>query len=283
MFAFRFLAAFGSATDAWAMSTVLLPLPVGGQTLLLAGAAARGQYHLLDSTAQGSVLRASYPLSSTLGAFMLTDAALLSVAGTWQLWSVSHTGNQILRQSIGTGGGSVFEVSLQNLGPVVRGGTAAERLVGTAGDDLIFGGGGADTLTGGAGDDLLIATGPGTRFEGGAGADVFRIGAGGGMSSIADFQPGFDRIDLGDWGRIYDISALTIRARSFGAELSYGDQILRVSQPGGGRIDPASWSADDFLFSLAASRAGSQPQRAGMQGQRNAGLSPNPQTRVKPL
>lgn len=148
----------------------------------------------------------------------------------------------------GAGGVALFEMDLADLGPRITGGTGNDRLTGTSQDDLIFGGGGADTLIGGDSDDLLIALGAGSRFEGGAGADIFRPGPGSAISGITDYELGTDRIDLGDWGRIYDISALTIRARSYGADISYGENLLRVNQLGGGRIDPGDWGPDDFLF-----------------------------------
>lgn len=496
MFTFRFLTAFGSAADHWAMTSVLIPVAPGGGELMLAGSAAMGRYHVLDDSGGVAQVLASHTLADAAGVFMLSDAAVLNIGGAWQLWGASHTGMTILRHALGPGGGLTplaplqtvagvqmevsvlepvtvagvtylataahdrstidlirpaadgtawltarqadtpkstldgvsdmisltiggevyliaasarkdgltsfhlgaggtlqladtmtakdglwvegldalasvslgglsyiiagsaaagslsvirinalgvmfitdqiwdsrdtrfdgvtqietaevngralvlaaggdgglsllellpngqlfhhtsleargdwsafaggvtglslrqigdrlviyaagagglvqFEIGLGDLGPMIRGGPGDDSLTGGAGDDLIIGGGGADTLSGGAGDDILIASVAGSRFEGGAGADVFHPGAGPAISGIADFVQGEDRIDLSDWGRIYDLSALSIRVRSYGAEISYGDNLLRVSQPGGGRIEVASWSADDFLF-----------------------------------
>lgn len=147
----------------------------------------------------------------------------------------------------GAGGLSRFAVDLDSLGPLRMGTAAAERITGGAADDLIFGAGGADTLLGGEGDDLLVAA-HGSTLTGGAGADIFRILPGPDFSRITDFEQGQDRIDLSEWGRLYDISALSITARNYGAQIAFGEMTLRVSQPGGGRIDVDSWGADDFLF-----------------------------------
>lgn len=141
-----------------------------------------------------------------------------------------------------------LSVPLAALGPPIRGGAGAEGLTGGTGDDLVFGGGGHDTLSGGAGDDLLVAGPDGAVMTGGAGADIFRLSDGTAQSRITDFEQGLDRIDLSDWGRIYDISALTISARNFGALITYGDHSLRVAQSGGGTIPTSAWGTDDFLF-----------------------------------
>ena len=148
----------------------------------------------------------------------------------------------------GAGGLARFAVAMETLGPLIGGSAAADRLTGTAADDLILGGGGTDTLEGGAGDDLLIASAQNSLLTGGAGADIFRLLPGTGLAVITDFERGIDRIDLSEWGRLYDISALSISARKYGALISFGDQTLRVSQTGGGSIDVGVWTQDDFLF-----------------------------------
>ncbi|MFN3938878.1 MAG: calcium-binding protein, partial [Gemmobacter sp.] len=113
--------------------------------------------------------------------------------------------------------------------------------------DVIFGAGGNDTLNGGAGDDLILG-GPGTVMTGGPGDDIFRLGPGPQHSVITDFEQGHDRLDLGDWGRIHDISALSISPRPYGTLISFGENSLRVSQAGGGPIPVTEWTADDFIF-----------------------------------
>jgi len=161
--------------------------------------------------------------------------------------SVSLRGEALDIFVAGAGGLSRFSVSLETLGPLRMGSGAAEQVTGGAADDLVFGGGGADTLIGGSGDDLLVAA-AGSTLTGGAGADVFRLLRGAETSRITDFEQGQDRIDLSEWGLLYDISALSIRARNYGAEITFADQNMRVSQPGGGRNDPEVWGSDDLMF-----------------------------------
>lgn len=154
-----------------------------------------------------------------------------------------------LQIHIGTSLGlATLEVDLAGLGQVLTGRPAAELLSGGAGADLLFTSGAGDTLAGGAGDDLLVSTVAGTVFRGGAGADVFRLGAGAAFSAISDFQPGVDILDLSQWGRVYSPAALTIRPRAYGAEISHGENSLRIYQEGGGQIPVDTWGPEDFLF-----------------------------------
>ncbi|MCF8516710.1 MAG: hypothetical protein K9G72_20465 [Rhodobacteraceae bacterium] len=162
--------------------------------------------------------------------------------------SVRMTGDALDIFVAGAGGLSRFSVAMEGLGPLIMGTAGADRLTGGDADELIFGAGGNDTLIGEAGDDILVAGTLGSVLTGGAGDDIFRLKPGPQYSRITDFEQGHDRIDLSEWGRIYDISALTITARSYGAQISFGDLTLRVSQPGGGSIPLADWGADDFLF-----------------------------------
>jgi Ca2+-binding RTX toxin-like protein len=109
--------------------------------------------------------------------------------------------------------------------------------VGGAGPDLLVGGSGDDRLEGGPGNDTL---------RGGTGADVFVFVPGSGIDRIADFAPGEDRVDLsghpgfGGWTAV----APALSAGQGGAllDLGGGDRVLLTG------IDPASLTADDFLF-----------------------------------
>ncbi|KPQ22405.1 MAG: Hemolysin-type calcium-binding repeat-containing protein [Rhodobacteraceae bacterium HLUCCA24] len=138
---------------------------------------------------------------------------------------------------------------LDDFGERRMGGAGDDLLSGTHRDDIILGDAGNDTLRGGAGDDTLIA-GPGRDWlEGGAGADVFVFRADGQRDVVADFQPGLDRLHLGDWGRIYDPSALRIDERHDGAAIiTWGREELLVLGAGGARLPAASWDSEDFLF-----------------------------------
>ena len=97
--------------------------------------------------------------------------------------------------------------------------------------------------------DLLVAGGGLDRLTGGAGADSFVLTASAGLQSvITDFEPGVDRINLDDWGRIYDLSALTFYPRNYGAEIRWQGETLRVETLDHSRIETAQWTAADFLF-----------------------------------
>ncbi|MBD1205179.1 MAG: calcium-binding protein [Rhodobacteraceae bacterium] len=78
----------------------------------------------------------------------------------------------------------------------LSGGTGDDTVDGGAGNDTLNAGTGADFLNGGAGNDLLRLTG-GTFATGGEGADRFELmpmEAGAGMATVADYDPGTDRL-----------------------------------------------------------------------------------------
>ena len=117
---------------------------------------------------------------------------------------------------------------LSTLATPLIGSAAAEHLTGGAGGDLQFGDAGNDTLAGGAGNDVLVDGTGEDVLSGGAGADLFVLYADGVTDRILDFQPGIDRLDLSNWGRLYDISALTIQSTSNGAIITYGNERLEI-------------------------------------------------------
>ena len=140
-------------------------------------------------------------------------------------------------------GGKVYQLALPLAGfgglIVAAGGT----VTGSALDDRILGSAAAETLQGGAGDDFVHDGGGADLLLGGDGADVFVFDRDGSADRIGDFQDGLDRIDVSDWGRIYDISALAITTTPTGATISYGGESLTLTASGG-----LTLSHDDFLF-----------------------------------
>jgi Ca2+-binding RTX toxin-like protein len=122
-------------------------------------------------------------------------------------------------------------------GDILLGGPGNDALEGGAGADLIVGGGGNDRIDGGPGNDTL---------RGGQGADVFVFRPGSGIDRIADFTMRADRVDLsghpgfGGWADVQP--ALTAAQGGTLLDLGGGDRVLLTG------IDPASLSADDFLF-----------------------------------
>ncbi|MFI0847182.1 hypothetical protein [Mesorhizobium sp. IMUNJ 23232] len=78
-----------------------------------------------------------------------------------------------------------------------------DKIYGYEGDDFISGGAGNDTLYGGSGDDDIYGDSGINTLYGGSGNDWFHTSARStGLSDdyIADFELGYDRIDLRTWG-----------------------------------------------------------------------------------
>jgi Ca2+-binding RTX toxin-like protein len=155
---------------------------------------------------------------------------------------------QIFVASATQPGLSQLSIALAGLASRVSGTAGDDVLAGGNGADMILGYGGNDTLNGGAGDDVLIAGTGADRLRGGPGADTFVFAADGLRDLIEDFQPGLDRINLQGWGRIYDISALSIRPKTNGADIVWQGESLRVQTADGTSLGLAQWSADDFIF-----------------------------------
>lgn len=178
--------------------------------------------------------------------------AWAGLAGALTGLELHQSGQNLQIFAAGAGGVMQFSLPLSQLGPLVQGTAGADRLGGSAADDLIFGGGGQDTLMGGLGDDVLIALQAGAHFYGGDGRDIFQPGPAlaraAPPSYVQDYEKGIDRLDLGEWGRLYHPQALTITAQSDGAEIRFGSNVLRLYAQDGRSIAPDSWSVDDFLF-----------------------------------
>ena len=137
-------------------------------------------------------------------------------------------------------------IDIGNLGAVQTGSAAGSTLTGTTSDDMLLGGAGTDQLRGGGGDDLMIGNGGDDRMWGGDGADTFVFGAGG-QGRVMDFELGEDKIDISDWGQIYHLSAVQVRARSDGAEIRYQNEVLRIQTDDNSALDAATLF-DSILF-----------------------------------
>ncbi len=137
-----------------------------------------------------------------------------------------------------------------DLGPLAlpQTGTAgADVLTGGAAGDQLYGGAGADALNGGAARDILSDGEGADTLTGGADADIFVMSADGATDTITDFQLGVDRIDLSEWGRVYDLTGLTWAARATGFALSFGDEMLEVQTADGQALTAANFVAADFF------------------------------------
>jgi Ca2+-binding RTX toxin-like protein len=181
----------------------------------------------------GSLTRtAEFPLDN------ITEIAAIARAGRIEIFAAAE----------GTG---IFQMEFNPgpLGATQVGTVLGETLTGGAGSDLLSGGGGADRLFGGAGADILYdGTGSDTLY-GGAGADVFVLSPDGAVDTIMDYEPGVDRIDLSNWGRIYSVDQLTYKSRPTGALLSWGSEQLLVVSAAGVTL-PRSTFVSSELFGL---------------------------------
>lgn len=133
------------------------------------------------------------------------------------------------------------------LGVTLTGGTGADSLTGGAGRDIIFGGAGDDRLFGGAGDDILVDGGGADLLYGGAGADVFIFEPDGEMDVIVDFDRGVDRLDLSGLGRIYAMESLQFIDRSYGLEIRFGDERIRMYTSDGQPLAASELDLTDVL------------------------------------
>lgn len=155
---------------------------------------------------------------------------------------------QIVLSGTGQGGLAQLVLSLDDFGNRQVGNAAANQMTGGALDDTLLGMAGNDQLSGGAGDDTLFA---GTGYDvltGGAGEDVFVFTADGQSDRIEDFEFGVDRLHLGDWGRIYDISALELIQKSYGAIIRWQNEEIVIYAQDHTPIQISDWSMVDFIF-----------------------------------
>ena len=91
-----------------------------------------------------------------------------------------------------------FEFAARNV--TVFGSALDEELVGSDGNDAICGGDGDDVIKGGAGRDIIEGGEGDDILMGGAGIDVFVFRKGCDKAVLADFELGYDILDLEDFG-----------------------------------------------------------------------------------
>jgi Ca2+-binding RTX toxin-like protein len=251
--------------------TALLALTVGGQAMLLLGAAGSGTITVIGVGADGSLTlldQVTDDLNTRFGKLAVMEAVVLNgqtyvVAGGGDdglaLFTLMPTGQLVHLQSLAdtaaTGlanvnglaltvqGGviHVFATSESELGVThltVAAGAGAVQRIGTAAAEILTGGAGADLLFDGAGRDTMT---------GGAGADLFIMAPDGVFDEIADFRPGTDRIDLSGWRGLYSTAQLTITAQTGGALVIFGDEKLRIRTDNGVPLTYDSFLAIDML------------------------------------
>ncbi|MHA3978219.1 hypothetical protein ACW9UR_11090 [Halovulum sp. GXIMD14794] len=139
-------------------------------------------------------------------------------------------------------------VDLSRSGEVVHGGPVPEVLHGTRGDDVIWGMGRSDELFGGAGADRLVDGRGRDQLTGGPGPDVFEFIPDGRTDWILDFEPGVDLIDLSNFDRVDHPDSVFLGDRINGAVIIVGEDIIRLTNPEGGRWYLEDFKDDMFIF-----------------------------------
>ncbi len=205
----------------------------GGRTFVVAAGSDAGVtvFELLPGGTLSEML--SVPMETGSGLAAVTGLAVAVSGGVAHVFLTDARGDRITE----------LRLDLSALGPLIQ--SAGGTVTGTGADDRLLGSAGADVLRGGAGDDFLHDGAGADLLTGGAGADVFVFTRDGATDRISDFQQGADHIDLSDWGRIYDVSALEVTQTATGAVVTYGDERLEITSASGG---PLLLSDADFLF-----------------------------------
>ncbi|TNE69608.1 MAG: hypothetical protein EP336_01840 [Rhodobacteraceae bacterium] len=114
---------------------------------------------------------------------------------------------------------------------LIAGTDAAETLIGTSLNDVIFDGTGSDVL------------------QGGSGADLFVLAADGETDVIRDFRLGTDRIDLSHWEGLNSLDQLSFVTVPSGIRIHYGDEELILYSHDGYDLYASDFSYED-LFTL---------------------------------
>ncbi|WP_254429075.1 MULTISPECIES: dockerin type I domain-containing protein [unclassified Ruegeria] len=114
--------------------------------------------------------------------------------------------------------------------------TGFATVTGTASDDILSGSILDTTLIGGGGDDILIAGAGATTMSGGAGSDIFVMQSGSGVTTISDFQPGMDRLDMFDYLLLRSPQQLTVTSTANSARIEYRGEVVEVHSASGGPL-----------------------------------------------
>ncbi len=96
-------------------------------------------------------------------------------------------------------------------------------------------------------DQVIRDTASTDTLTGGTGADVFVLGPDGAVDTIADFQPGTDRIDLSGWTGLRSIQQLVFAPLQGGLQITYGDETLLVLTTTGAALAPDALTETDLI------------------------------------
>ncbi len=164
---------------------------------------------------------------------VVEDTLSVALNGVRQLEFVEVNGRVELFVVSNEGGISRYRL---DTGPL---GVEAVGLQGTSGNDVLSAPNSGGTMVAGAGADVLIS-GPGAdTLRGGTGADLFVMLPGGPTDTIADFQPGQDRIDLSRFTQVRGWGDVTIQSRGNDVVIRIGSEEILVQSFDGRPLDHA--------------------------------------------
>jgi Ca2+-binding RTX toxin-like protein len=176
-----------------------------------------GRLHVLATVAD----------SNATGLQNVTTVELLHENGTLRVFAAAE----------GEAGLTEFTIDMSTIGTAYIASNAGDSLSGTSLDDILQGGDGDDTINGGAGEDILIDGLGVDMLIGGTGSDVFIMSRDEETDTIADFNYLEDRIDLSNYG-IHDIKSTLIAPRSYGADIVFDGEVIKVISHSGASLLP---------------------------------------------
>lgn len=184
----------------------------------------------------------------TLNHVATVEDTLVSVADDVAAILLSIDAGELIVQTLSGSedGMSTYAISIGSHGGVYEADDTGSNLAGGQGNDVLFGGAGDDVLWGNGGDDVL-RDGAGTdTLYGGEGQDRFVMSSDGVRDVIFGFDPDEDTIDLSHWPFLRTIAQLTFTTHADGAEIQFGDEVLRIFSEDG----QALTDADLFVLDL---------------------------------
>ncbi|MGF1461828.1 MAG: calcium-binding protein [Maricaulaceae bacterium] len=156
------------------------------------------------------------------GSIFGTDPGFFSLPGIFPSGTIEYLGSDVIYLPLG-------ELTVDG-----RGGD--DFIFGSDFDDRIIGGAGDDFLDGGQGDDVVT---------GGSGRDTFLYQGSDDLTTITDFRPGFDKIQI-DRGNVDSFSDVPLSGTTNTVIRFSSDNSLVLLG-----VSPDELSASDFIFSGA--------------------------------